>query len=78
MPSMTKVKGGYKVFNKETGKTVFVKQKSKAEGMVKKGYKGYLKKKYKKSAKDNVDENIIKNGGSDYGGQLFKAENWLN
>lgn len=78
MPSMTKVKGGYKVFNKETGKTVFVKQKSKAEGMVKKGYKGYLKKKYKKSAKDNVDENIIKNGGSDYGGQLFRPENWLN
>ena len=75
---MTKVKGGYKVFNKETGKSVFVKQKSKAEGMVKKGYKGYLKKKYKKSAKDNVDENIIKNGGSDYGGQLFKAENWLS
>ena len=75
---MTKVKGGYKVFNKETGKTVFVKQKSKAEGMVKKGYKGYLKKKYKKSAGKKVKENIIENGGSDYGGQLFRAENWLN
>ena len=77
MPSMTKVKGGYKVFNKETGKSVFVKQKSKAEGMVKKGYKGYLKKKYKKSVNKKVSENIIDNGGSDYGGQLFRAENWL-
>ena len=38
----------------------------------------FIKKKYKKSVKDNVGENIIKNGGSDYGGQLFRPENWLN
>ena len=66
------------MFNKETGKTVFVKQKSKAEGMVKKGYKNYLKKKYKKSVNKKVSENIIDNGGSDYGSALFRAENWMN
>ena len=38
MPSMSKVKGGYKVYNKETGKSKFVKHKKQAEDMVKKGY----------------------------------------
>jgi len=61
---MYKVKGGYKVLNKETGKTKLYKSKKKAQAIVKKGYKS--------------KENIIENGGSDYGGQLFKAENWLS
>ena len=64
MPSMYKVKGGYKVYNKKTKKSKIYKSKSKAQAIVKKGYKS--------------KENIIDNGGSDYGGQLFKAENWLN
>ena len=38
MPSMRKVKGGYKVYNKETGKSKFVKHKKQAEDMVNKGY----------------------------------------
>ena len=63
MPSMTKVKGGYKVYNKKTKKSKIYKSKKKASSIVKKGYKS---------------ENIIKNGGSDYGGQLFKAENWTS
>ena len=63
MPSMTKVKGGYKVYNKKTKKSKIYKSKKKASSIVKKGYKS---------------ENIIKNRGSDYGGQLFKVENWVN
>ena len=63
MPSMSKVKDGYKVYNKKTKKSKIYKSKKKASSIVKKGYKS---------------ENIIENGGSDYGGQLFKAENWLN
>jgi archaellum component FlaG (FlaF/FlaG flagellin family) len=64
MPSMTKTKDGYSVYNKNTGKTKLYKSKKKAQAIVKKGYKS--------------KENIIENGGSDYGGQLFKAENWLS
>ena len=60
---MYKVKGGYKVYNKKTKKSKIYKSKSEAKAIVKKGYKS---------------ENIIENGGSDYGGQLFKAENWLS
>ena len=60
---MTKVKGGYKVYNKKTKKSKIYKSKKKASSIVKKGYKA---------------ENVIKNGGSDYGGQLFKVENWVN
>jgi len=48
---------------KKTKKSKIYKSKQKASSIVKKGYKS---------------ENIIENGGSDYGGQLFKAENWLN
>ena len=58
---MTKTKDGYKVYNKKTKKSKIYKSKKKASKIVKKGYKS---------------ENIIENGGSDYGGQLFKAENW--
>ena len=72
MPSMTKVKGGYKVYNKETGKSKFVKYKKQAEDMVKKGYS-----KSKKSYKQNKDV-TADDVSFDYGGQLFKAENWVN
>mgnify|MGYP006135768385 FL=1 len=64
MPSMKKVKGGWKVTNKETGKSYIYKSKTAAKAVVRKGYKS--------------KEKIIDNGGSDYGGQLFKPENWLN
>ena len=61
---MYKVKGGYKVYNKKTKKSKIYKSKTAAKAVVRKGYKS--------------KENIIDNGGSDYGGQLFKPENWLN
>jgi len=61
MPSMYKVKGGYKVYNKKTKKSKIYKSKKKASSIVKKGYKS--------------DKNVT---GADYGGQLFKAENWLS
>jgi hypothetical protein len=72
MPSMSKVKGGYKVYNKETGKSKFVKHKKQAEDMVKKGY-SKSKASYKKN-KDITAEDV----SFDYGGQLFKAENWTS
>ena len=72
MPSMTKVKGGYKVYNKETGKSKFVKHKKQAEDMVNKGYS-----KSKSSYKKNKNV-TAKDVSFDYGGQLFKAENWVN
>ena len=61
---MKKVKGGWKVYNKETGRSYVYKSETAAKAVVRKGYKS--------------KENIIDNGGSDYGGQLFKPENWLN
>ena len=69
---MTKVKGGYKVYNKETGKSKFVKHKKQAEDMVNKGYS-----KSKSSYKKNKNV-TAKDVSFDYGGQLFKAENWVN
>ena len=69
---MRKVKGGYKVYNKETGKSKFVKHKKQAEDMVKKGY-SKSKSSYKKN-KNVTAEDV----SFDYGGQLFKAENWVN
>ena len=72
MPSMRKVKGGYKVDNKETGKSKFVKHKKQAEDMVNKGY-SKSKSSYKKN-KNVTAEDV----SFDYGGQLFKAENWVN
>jgi len=72
MPSMSKVKGGYKVYNKETGKSKFVKHKKQAEDMVNKGYS-----KSKSSYKKNKNV-TAKDVSFDYGGQLFKAENWVN
>ena len=72
MPSMRKVKGGYKVYNKETGKSKFVKHKKQAEDMVNKGY-SKSKSSYKKN-KNVTAEDV----SFDYGGQLFKAEHWVN
>lgn len=69
---MSKVKGGYKVYNKETGKSKFVKHKKQAEDMVNKGYS-----KSKSSYKKNKNV-TAKDVSFDYGGQLFKAENWVN
>lgn len=69
---MRKVKGGYKVYNKETGKSKFVKHKKQAEDMVNKGYS-----KSKSSYKKNKNV-TAKDVSFDYGGQLFKAENWVN
>ena len=69
---MTKVKGGYKVYNKETGKSKFVKHKKQAEDMVNKGFS-----KSKSSYKKNKNV-TAKDVSFDYGGQLFKAENWVN
>jgi len=58
MPSMKKVKGGYKVYNKETGKSKFVKHKKQAEDMVNKGY-SKSKSSYKKNKKCNCRRRII-------------------
>ena len=69
---MRKVKGGYKVYNKEPGKSKFVKHKKQAEDMVNKGY-SKSKSSYKKN-KNVTAEDV----SFDYGGQLFKAENWVN
>ena len=69
---MSKVKGGYKVYNKETGKSKFVKHKKQAEDMVNKGYS-----KSKSSYKKNKNV-TAKDVSFDYGGQLFKAENWTS
>ena len=62
MPSMKKVKGGWRVYNKETGRSYVYKSETAAKAVVRKGYKS--------------KENIIDNGGSDYGGQLAKPEKW--
>jgi len=66
MPSMKKVKGGYEVYNKETGKTTFTKFKKNADNLV---AKGYHKKKYKKVTTKEI--------GFDYGGKLFDADSWI-
>ena len=65
MPSMTKVKGGYNVYNKVTKKKKFVKLKKQAEQMVSKGYKNEYKTKTS-TGKVNFD----------YGGKLFSSEAW--
>ena len=69
---MRKLKGVYKFYNKETGKSKFVKHKKQAEDMVNKGY-SKSKSSYKKN-KDVTAEDV----SFDYGGQLFRAENWIN
>lgn len=66
MPSMKKVKGGYEVYDKETGKTTFVKLKKNADALV---AKGYHKKKYKKTSTKEI--------GFGYGGGLFDANSWI-
>lgn len=67
MPHLSKVKGGWKVTNKETGSSKFYKSKAAAMAVVAKGYG---------RKKGPILKQVKPKRSLDYGTKMFSVDSW--